>query len=342
MADPAGAEFTNRFIVTRTPFRISLAGGGTDLAAFYDSNDYGAVLSFAIDKYVYVTLKEHGQLFDEKIRLNYSEVELLSSLDGMKNDIARGCMQYMGSRKRTYVSTISDLPAASGLGSSSSFAVGFLNALYTARGQKASAGRLAEDACRVEIEILRHPIGRQDAYPSAFGGLNLIKFSSGGYTTVQPVFPPDEKLTTLGRCLLLFYTGIQRDASLVLEGQRRKTERNENSKALLEMRNHAELLATHLRDDADPRVVGEVLNEGWKLKRELSSGISTPRIDAWYSKAMNAGALGGKLCGAGGGGFILLVAEPDAHPRIVDALSDLTAIDIGLENEGSKVLFPNS
>src|SRR5271170_4751491 len=172
-----------KMVLTRTPLRVSFAGGGTDLSDFYE-RDYGAVLSTAIDQYIYVTVKRHGDIFDEKVRLNYSKSEGVVSVDAVKNNIARECLRFLQIDPPIYISTVGDLPASTGLGGSSSFAVGLLNALHAFRGERVSAGQLAEEACHIEIEVLKEPIGKQDQYAAAFGGLNFLRFSPGGGVTV--------------------------------------------------------------------------------------------------------------------------------------------------------------
>ena len=336
----AGNESKYPFIVTRTPFRISLAGGGTDLEAYYKYHSFGAVLSFAIDKFVYVTLKRHGEIFNEFIRLNYSEVELVQDTDDIKNDIARGCLQHFGINKPSYVSTISDIPAASRLGSSSSFAVGFLNALHLAHGRTCPTGQLAEEACFVEIEKLRKPIGKQDAYPAAFGGMNFVRFEDSGHATVQPITPKDGDWSNFSSHLMLFWTGITRESSTILAEQSDNSRNSDTAAKLTAMREHAVLLSTHMQGQINPAYVGEILRDGWELKQQLSSGVTSGPIDHAYARAMAAGALGGKLCGAGGGGFLLFVVPSDRRQAVRNALQELRTLDINVENAGSRVLYP--
>src|ERR1051325_11199573 len=206
-------------IMTRTPLRVSFAGGGTDLADFYQK-DFGAVFSTAINKYIYVTVKRHGPVFNELIRLNYSRSEQVQSLDEIENDIARECLRLLEIDPPIYVSTVADLPASTGLGGSSSFAVGLLNALHAFRGERVSAGQLAEEGCHIEIDVLKQPIGKQDQYAAAFGGLNLFCFGRNG-VTVHPQHISKRKLDALFESVMMFWTGMQRDASTVLEDQRR-------------------------------------------------------------------------------------------------------------------------
>src|SRR3954447_20541522 len=290
-------------IVTRTPLRVSFAGGGTDLAAFYE-RDYGAVLSTAIANYIYVTVKPHSRLFNEPVRLNYSKSEEVSQIDEIENDIARECLRYMEIEPPIYISTVGDHPASTGLGSSSAFAVGLLNALHAYRGERVTAGQLAEEACDVEIGRLAKPIGKQDQYAAAFGGVNFFRFNPGGAVTVEPLSPDRGALEKLFAHMLMFWTGHQRDASAVLKEQRANTERKLEHLTLMRDDAH-ELQRLMGNGPVEPELVGRIMDHGWLLKRELASTITTDEIDAWYERAIEAGAAGGKLCGAGGGGCIL-------------------------------------
>lgn len=323
-------------VVTRTPLRVSFAGGGTDLPGFYE-RDHGAVLSTTINQYLYVTVKRHGALFDEGFRLNYSQAEQVQRLDDIKNNIARECLRFLTIEPPLYISTIGDLPEFSGLGSSSSFAVGLLNALHAYRGERISAGQLAEEASHVEIERLKRPIGKQDHYAASFGGLNFFTFLSDGSVTVTSSRLPDGVIGRLFDHLLMVWTGIQRDAGSVLSEQQRNTA--SNLPVLQVMREHARQLSVLTRNGFDPMAFGRVLDETWRLKRRLASTITTDRIDAWYERALEAGAVGGKLCGAGGGGFLLFVMAPDRRAAVRQALGELMDVPIGYESHGSKVLL---
>lgn len=324
-------------IVTRTPLRISFAGGGTDLPAFYERED-GAVLSSAINRYVYVTVKPHSHLFFEPIRLNYSRSEEVDRIDEIENDIARECLRLLEIEPPIYISTVGDVPASTGLGGSGAFAVGLLNALHAYRGERVSAGQLAEEASHIEIDVLSQPIGKQDQYAAAFGGLNLFVFKANGGVTAQHQRLSNHELSDFFDSLLMFWTGHQRDASGVL------AEQKENTGAQLDrlrlMRDQAVGLQHVLVDGLDIAAVGEVLDEGWRMKRALASSISTSEIDRWYEAATGAGALGGKLCGAGGGGFLLFVAPKRCHDDVRDALADLTEIRVRHEAQGSQVVVP--
>ena len=326
------------FIMTRTPLRVSFAGGGTDLAEFYE-REPGVVLSTAINQYIYVTVKRHGSVFNESIRLNYSKSEQVQAIDQIENDIARECLKLLEIEPPIYVSTVADLPASTGLGGSSSFAVGLLNALHAFRGERVSAGQLAEEACHIEIDVLKQPIGKQDQYAAAFGGLNCFSFKAGGTVTVEPQRLNNGGLTHLFDSIMMFWTGHQRDSSSVLSEQKANTPAKMDS--LLRMREHAFALQ-QLCSSADFSIekFGAILHESWQLKRGLSSKITTGQIDQWYDAAMAAGAAGGKLCGAGGGGFLLFVAAPEKHDAVRRALSGLTQVPVVHEVHGSQVCMP--
>lgn len=328
-------------VVTRTPLRVSFAGGGTDLAEYYE-RDYGAVYSTAITSYIYVTVKRHSPLFNEAIRLNYSKSEEVDDIADIENDIARECLRFLEIEPPIYISTVGDHPASSGLGSSSSFAVGLLHALHTLRGERVSAAQLAEEASHVEIDVLGEPIGKQDQYAVAFGGLNLFVFRPGGAVTLQPGRVPAPLVSELFASLLMFWTGHQRSARSVLEEQREGT--GDKLDALDRMRQHAhdvhQLFTSSNGSAIDLQALGHMLDESWQLKRSLATTISSPSIDDWYDSALRAGAYGGKLCGAGGGGCFLFVVPPERHDAVRAALADLTEVSIGYEAHGSRVLLP--
>ena len=325
-------------IVTRTPLRVSFGGGGTDLAEFYE-HDYGAVFSTAIDKYIYVTVKRHGPVFNEAVRITYSKSETVNRIDEIENDIARECLRFLEIDPPIYVSTVGDLPASTGLGGSSSFAVGLLNALHAFRGERVTAGQLAEEASHIEIDVLKQPIGKQDQYAAAVGGLNFFCFKPGGLVTVEPLRQVNGVSRELFDRIQMFWTGHQRDSSAVLAAQKANT--MSRMAMLRKMRDHARQLQVLM---SSPHLsvaeFGAILDEGWQLKRQLASTISTNQIDAWYTRAMQAGAAGGKLCGAGGGGFLLFVVEPERQEAVRRALSDLIEVPVSYEVHGSRVLVP--
>src|SRR5262245_30801807 len=325
-------------VITRTPLRVSFAGGGTDLSDFYE-HEHGAVFSTAIDKYIYVTVKRHGSVFNEAIRVNYSKSEQVNRIDQIENDIARECLRFLDIDPPIYVSTVADLPASTGLGGSSSFAVGLLNALHAFRGERVSAGQLAEEACHIEIDVLKQPIGKQDQYAAAFGGLNFFCFKAGGSVTVEPQRVANGGLEDLFGNIMMFWTGHQRDTGSVLTEQKANTATKMDS--LLKMRNHAyDLQAISSNGHLDPERFGRVLDQSWQLKRGLASTISTGKIDRWYDAAVKAGASGGTICGAGGGGFLLLIVKAAHQQSVRAALSGLTEVPVRHEVHGSHLVLP--
>ena len=328
---------SSALVVTRTPLRVSFAGGGTDLSDFYE-HGHGTVFSTTIDKYIYVTVKRHGPVFDEQIRLNYSKSEQVNRIDEIENDIARECLRFLEIEPPIYVSTVADLPASTGLGGSSSFAVGLLNALHAFRGERVSAGQLAEEASYIEIDVLRQPIGKQDQYAASFGGLNSFCFKAGGGVTVEPQRLANGALAGLFGNIMMFWTGHQRDSSSVLAEQKSNTSKKMES--LLKMREHAcQLQALTCNGRFDVTKFGRILDEGWQLKRQLATTITNNQIDAWYHAAIAAGAEGGKLCGAGGGGFLLFLAKPERREAVRQALNGLTEVSVAYEAHGSYVLL---
>lgn len=328
---------TPRLVLSRTPLRVSFAGGGTDLADFYEYED-GAVVSTAINKYIYVTVKRHGEIFNEPIRLNYSKSEQVNQIDEIENNIARECLRFLRIDPPIYISTVGDLPASTGLGGSSSFAVGLLNALHAYRGERISAGQLAEEASYIEIEVLREPIGKQDQYAAAFGGLNVFCFRCGGDVTVEPVRLSNGNLSALFDRLLLFWTGHQRDSSSVLAEQKQNIQ--EKMQSLLKMRDQVKELRDLLSNGhCDLESFGAILDEAWQLKRQLATTISNNQIDRWYRLAREAGAAGGKLCGAGGGGFLLFAVPLEYQQAVRGALADLSEVRLEPEVHGSQILL---
>lgn len=323
-------------IITRTPLRVSFAGGGTDLRAFY-SRGRGAVLSTAINKYIYITVNPK---FDHKIRASYSVTEMVDSVQELKHELIREALKVVGVEGGVEITSISDVPSrGTGLGSSSSYTVGLLNALYAYTGRLVNAERLAAEACRIEIEICGKPIGKQDQYIAAYGGLQFIQFNADESVFVDPIPCDRDFREQLERNLLMLYSGITRSADGILDEQNRNTEHNGAAMTdLLNMRN----LADRLREclcSGQLDGFGEVLHMGWTLKKTLAAGISNPKIDSWYDKARRHGAIGGKLLGAGGGGFLLLYAHPDCHSEICRALPELKPMPFRFAPQGSKIIF---
>lgn len=319
-----------------SPQRLSFAGGGTDLPDFYRRHG-GAVISATINKYLYVTVKRHSPLFNETYRLSYSRTEHVNTLDEIENDVARECLRLIHVEPPLFIATAADLPASSGLGSSSSFAVGLLYALHTMRGENVSAGQLAEEACHVEIGMLKRPIGKQDQYAAAFGGLNFITFQPDGRVHLDHIWLPDNRTASLFRNSMLFWTGTQRDAGSILEQQRASI--TETSETLVQMRDMAgDFRDVLLQERNDPARLGAILDAGWRAKRSLASKISSSEIDVYYERARAAGALGGKIAGAGGGGFLYLVVPPENQATVRAALSEMVDVAVDYEPRGARLL----
>jgi len=326
-------------VVTRTPLRISFAGGGTDLPDFFEIEE-GAVLSAAVDKYVFVTVKRHSEIFNEPIRINYSRTEQVNSVGEIENNIARECLKFLEIEPPIFISTVADMPASTGMGGSSAFAVGLLNALHAFRGERVTAGQLAEEACYIEMEVLKEPIGKQDQYAASFGGLNLLRFGRGGRVTVEPQRVVNGSVAYLFSNIMMFWTGHQRPAAWVLTEQKSNT--SQNLDVLRRMRDDAyDLRALCSGPHIDLEQLGQALHRGWVMKRRLASKITNAVIDQHYARAIEAGAEGGKLCGAGGGGFLMFIVKPEKRERVRQTLSHLGLVSLGYEVHGSRVLYPS-
>jgi D-glycero-alpha-D-manno-heptose-7-phosphate kinase len=325
-----------RLIISRTPLRISFAGGGSDLAAFYHQEP-GAVLSTAINKYIYINVNKK---FDDQIRASYSITEIVDSVDQLKHELIREALNMVRPNCGIEITSISDIPSqGTGLGSSSTYTVGLLNSLYAHTGQHVGAERLAQGACEIEIERCEKPIGKQDQYIAAFGGLQYIRFNPDESVFVDPVICAPETKSKLQKSLLMLYTGMTRSADSILKEQRLNTENDHKKRESLRKMTQ---LAGELRDalvDNDLDGFGETLHQGWMEKRKLANGISNPKIDRWYEIARQQGAIGGKVLGAGGGGFLLLYSHPENFPNIMRALPELKPVGIKFEPQGSKIIY---
>ena len=320
-------------IVTQTPLRISFGGGGTDLAAYYAQRE-GFVVSTAIDKFAYVIVKER---FDDAIYLNYMRKEIVSEVDAIEHELIREAMRRTGVDRGVEVTLLSDIPSeGSGLGSSSSFTVGLLNAFYAYRGELVTAERLAQEACEIEIERLGNPIGKQDQYIAAYGGVRSFRFCTDGAVDVERIEISGDATRDLSGRLYLFFTGKTRKANVILSEQKKSTaDRAAELDGIKQLAfDLAPSLAAGTLDE-----VGHVLHRGWELKRQLASGISNPDIEAMYERARDGGALGGKICGAGGGGFLLVYCKPERQEQLLAAMSDYRQLPFQLERDGSKVIF---
>jgi len=321
-------------IGTRTPFRISFVGGGTDLREFY-SRHPGCVVSTTINKYMYIFVH---RFFEKKIQVKYSRTELVRDVNEIRHPIVREALKKLG-LNRLDINSIADIPAGTGLGSSSSFAVGLLHALYAYMSKYQSKEKLAQGACSIEIDMLEEPIGKQDQYAAAYGGLNFITFCPNEDVNVEPIIMHRDKLLELENNLLLFYTGKTRDANDILSDQRSNIINDkEKFSGLIRMTE----LAKHLRrslvkgnlDD-----FGLILDENWQLKKSLSDKISQSRIDKLYEIALKNGAKGGKLLGAGGGGFLAFYCEMKRQESVRRALADLEELTFSFDSFGSRVIY---
>jgi D-glycero-alpha-D-manno-heptose-7-phosphate kinase len=320
-------------IISQTPYRVSFAGGGTDLPAYY-RQEYGAVLSLAIDKHMYVTVSPR---FEPSTRVAYTRTEIVDDLGDLQHELVREALRLTGLGRHLEITTVGDVPGGTGMGSSSSLTVGVLLALHAYKGQIVSARNLAEQSCRIEIDILGKPIGKQDQYAAAFGGMNYIRFNPDDSVDVEPVPATPEIMQELSKRVLLFYTEQQRDADKILKKQSEGT--RERMSILREMRDLAHEMRLALGGSGGLDEFARLLHEGWLLKRSLGFGISTGSVDAWYEQARKLGAQGGKLLGAGGGGFLLVIAPQERHDLIRNALGNPRELTFGIDRRGGRVIF---
>lgn len=324
-------------IISRTPFRVSFVGGGSDLPAFYRRWP-GAVVSAAIDKYMYVTVSRR---FDESIRVSYTKTEIVDDLHDLQHEIIREAMRLTGVTQGVEITTIANIPAGTGLASSSSLAVGVLNALYAFQGRHVSAGVLAREACEIEIGKLGKPIGKQDQYAAAYGGFNYIRFNTDETVEVEPVICQPDVKRTLARRLLLFYTGLRGDNDELLSRQSRATASEEDKAESLKQ---MVAFAADLREAVSENNLdsfGDLLHRNWLAKKELTKGISNESIDRWYEAGRKAGAVGGKILGAGSGGFLLFYCLEQHQPALRAAMEQecLSEFPADLAVQGSSIVF---
>jgi len=320
-------------IVVQTPLRISFLGGGTDFRDFYTQEE-GCVVSSAIDKYIYAIIKKR---FDDKIRVGYTRTELVDNLDQLQHELVREALRLTGITRQVELSTMGDIPSeGSGLGSSSTVTVGCLHAMYAYQGHLVDAETLARQACAIEIEILGKPIGKQDQYIAAYGGLRFIRFKPDGTVEVEGVSISEELRRALNERLMLFFTGITRQASSILQEQ--VTQIRARMTVLRELKALA-IEGRRYLEQGQLDALGMALDRGWAAKRQLASGISNSEIDEMYLAARRAGALGGKITGAGGGGFLLLYCPPKFQDAVRYALRGLRELPFRLERDGTKVIF---
>jgi D-glycero-alpha-D-manno-heptose-7-phosphate kinase len=320
-------------IITQTPLRISFLGGGTDFQGFYEREE-GCVLSTAIDKYIFVIVKER---FDNKIRVGYTRTEMVDKLEDIEHDLVREALRKTGIMHKIEISTMGDIPSAgTGLGSSSTVTVGALNAMHLFLSTVRDASALASQACQIEIDVLGRPIGKQDQYIVAYGGLRFIRFKPDGTVLVETVRLSEQARHSFSENLMLFYTGITRSASMVLKEQVDNID--ERFGVLRKMKQ----LAVEARECVEQQAFdefGDLLHQGWEYKKQLASGISTDWIDTTYQAARRAGAIGGKISGAGGGGFLLLYCPVERQNEVRKALAPLRELPFALERDGSKAIF---
>jgi D-glycero-alpha-D-manno-heptose-7-phosphate kinase len=320
-------------IIVQTPLRISFFGGGTDFPSFY-MEEGGCVLSSAIDKYIYVMVKKR---FDKKIRVGYTQTEMVDTLDQIQHELIREALRITGVHDGVEVTTMGDIPSeGSGLGSSSTVTVGALQALYTYMGEIISMERLAREACEIEIGKLGKPIGIQDQFIAAYGNLRFIAFHPDGRVQIEKLNLQPDFRRALNDCFLLFFTGINRQADSVLKEQKKNIK--DRVTVLREIKDMA-LQAKQELEAGNSDTFGALLHQSWQLKKRMAGQISNGRIDDMYDAARQAGARGGKITGAGGGGFLLLYAPYERHGAIRQAMAGLQELPFRLERDGSKVIF---
>ncbi len=320
-------------IITKTPFRISFAGGGSDMADFY--REYGGcVLSSTINRYMYISL--HPYFDSRRTALKYSRTEIVDNLNDINHTIFRCVLSDMGV-EGVEISSTADVPSGTGLGSSSSFTVGLLHTLYCYKGKYVSKSKLAEEACSVEIEKLGNPIGKQDQYAASFGGLNLISFHSDDTVSVEPVIAKKGIINELQENLVMFYTGLTHDTNEILLEQKKNLSQDGRIQNLISMCMLAKDMK-HSLENNELSDFGEMLDEGWRRKRELAGSISNPGIDELYDIAIKNGATGGKLLGAGGGGFLLFYCPRDRQELLKNKLR-LKLFPFSFEHDGSSVIY---
>ena len=325
-------------IITRTPFRLTLGGGGTDLPSFYREHG-GFILAVGIDKYMYLNV--NTPIVDDKIRVRYTTSELVDNVDQVEHTLAREAMKHFGIQTGVEIVSIADIPAGTGLGSSSCYLVGLLNGLHALMQNQVSPQQLAEEACHIELDLLKKPIGKQDQYMAAFGGLTVLDISPDGRVRASQLNLSVDLVESLENNLLLFYTGETRNATVILTQQDQSTQNRDAVvvSSLCEIKD----IGIEIRDaisKGNLRRFGQLLDVHWQSKKRLSRGITNPQIDMWYATARKHGAIGGKISGAGGGGFLMLYCE-GRKVELRDAMrkAGLRELHFRLEFEGSKVAF---
>jgi D-glycero-alpha-D-manno-heptose-7-phosphate kinase len=330
----ASASLASRdMIITQTPLRIGLLGGGTDLPDYYREHG-GRVLNCAIDKYVYVIVK---QRFDDEIYVNYSKKEIVSRVEDLEHELVREAMWMTGVTNGVEITTLADIPSSgSGLGSSSAVTVGLLHALFAYRGRQVTAEELADRACTIEIDRCGKPIGKQDQYIAAYGGIRDIRFGPGDQVTAEELELPPAGRRDLQRHLMLFYTGVTRSANSILAEQ---TANIKATRDQLDILRDLAGLAVNRLCSGDVDAVGEAMRKGWEAKRQLATGISNAQVDSAVDRALEAGATGAKLTGAGGGGFLLVICPMERQRAVRSSLADMRELPVKLDRLGSRIVL---
>jgi D-glycero-alpha-D-manno-heptose-7-phosphate kinase len=323
-------------IITRTPFRISFAGGGTDLKAYY-SKEPGKVISTSIDKYIYVVIKRQIGIVEHKYRINWSKVEFKDTIDQIEHPIVREALRMFGIDFPIEITTFTDVPGQTGLGSSSAFAVGLVHALHALKGQMVTKNNIAATAANLEVDLLGRSMGKQDHYASAYGGINIFTFNKDDTVSIDPVLYDPKVKKSIEDNLELFYLKSKRNASDILEIQRQKTPQIFEN--LSELKTLVEPLSDIFSSGKDLNNFGLLLHKGWNIKKALTEVISTSEIDNYYQKALDSGAIGGKLLGAGGGGFLLLYIEKKYKQSVINALSNLFHLNIHFDQGGTRITY---
>jgi len=325
-------------LITRTPFRITLGGGGTDLPGYYSKHG-GFVLAAAVNKYMFIYL--NTPIVDDLVRVKYSKSEMVEDVAELQHTLCREALRMIGIRRAIEVISMADVPAGTGLGSSSCYLVGLLNALHTLSRRPMTRQELAEEACHIELDLLQKPIGKQDQFMAAYGGLTMLQIAKDGKVDAQYLSVPVEVVEELENNLLLFYTGEVRDATAILSRQDDATKRKDTAvvTSLTEIKDIGIEIASAIRA-GNLRHFGELMDSHWQAKKRLSNGITNPMIDAWYELSKRNGAIGGKISGAGGGGFLMLYCE-EGKAQVREALrhAGLRELNFRFEFEGSKVVF---
>ena len=325
-------------VITRTPLRVSFVGGGTDFKEFFNKHN-GIVVSSTINKYIYVTVKKHSKLFNEKFRLNYSSAEIVDSIKKIDNDITRSCLKFLKINTPLYISTISDIPSSSGLGSSSAFTVGLLHALYIFKGKKkVSPKKLAKEACYIETQMLKNPIGYQDQYSSAYGGCNAIIFKKNNKIEVKNLYRFRKKFIKIFDNSFLIWTKIQRDSVLVLSDQVKLINKNINffhktKELAYKFYNYIAAKKFHIE------LIAKLINSSWEIKKNFTKKISNSIINNLYQYALKKGALGGKLLGAGSGGFIFIIIKKKYHKNFLKNFDKNIIVKVKTVFSGSEVIY---